>query len=99
MGTDGLAVAEYARPGARYDVETVGIEYGKVIDEIIGASTLLNLGAVEEVFVSTPGTGLFLKILTPDYYLAFVVDSVTVLGRARYMMRRAAADAKKELLA
>jgi len=98
MGTDGLAVAEYEARGARYDIETVGIEYGKVIDEIKNASNLLALGSVEEVYISTQGTGLYLRILTPEYYLAFVVDSGVSPAKAKYRMRRAATRVRRELL-
>lgn len=99
MGTDGLAVRQYAREGARYDVETVGIEYGRVMDEISHASALLDLGTVEEVTVLARGANLMLRMLTPDYYLAFVMDGPANVAKARYLLKRASARARKELLA
>lgn len=99
MGTDGIAVRQYTREGGRYDIETIGIEYGKVIEEIKHASTLLNLGTVEEITVNTQGTNLLLRMLTPEYYIAFVVDGPSGLGKGRYKLRKAASEARKELLA
>lgn len=99
MGADGLAIGQFTLGGARYDVETVGIEYGKVLEEIKHASTLLNLGEVKEVIVSTPEANLILKMLTPEYYMAFLVDGKANVGKARYLLRKAADKARKELLA
>lgn len=96
MGTDGLPVQQYA--GAEYDIETVGIEYGKVVDEIKTVSTLLNLGTLEEVTVATVGNVILIKMVTPEYYIAYVVSQGANTGRARYLLRKAAAKAKKELL-
>lgn len=96
MGMDGISVQQYA--GAReYDVETVGVEYGKVIDEIKNASALLNLGEVEEVMVATAGKDVLLRMLTPEYYIAFVISHEANAGKARYLLRKAAVRARKEL--
>lgn len=96
MGMDGISVQQYT--GAReYDVETVGVEYGKVIDEIKNASALLNLGEVEEVMVATAGKDVLLRMLTPEYYIAFVISHEANAGKARYLLRKAAVRARKEL--
>lgn len=96
MGMDGLAVQQYISVG-EYDVETVGVEYGKVIDEIKSASTLLNLGEIEEIMVTTKGKDVLLRMLAPEYYIAFVVNHDANLGKARYLLRRASIKARKEL--
>jgi predicted regulator of Ras-like GTPase activity (Roadblock/LC7/MglB family) len=96
MGMDGIAVQQYISAG-EYDVETVGVEYGKVIDEIKSASTLLNLGEIEEIMVTTKGKDVLLRMLTPEYYIAFVVSHEANLGHARYLLRRASVKARKEL--
>ena len=96
MGMDGLAVQQYISAG-EYDVETVGVEYGKVIDEIKNASTLLNLGEIEEIMVTTKGKDVLLRMLAPEYYIAFVVNHEANLGKARYFLRKAAVKARKEL--
>ncbi len=96
MGMDGLSVQQYISAG-EYDVETVGVEYGKVIDEIKNAATLLNLGEVEEIMVSTRGKDVLVRMLTPEYYIAFVVNHGANVGKARYLLRKAGAKTRKEL--
>lgn len=98
MGVDGLAVAKYVNSGAEYDVETVGIEYGKVLDEIKNASSILSLGDVEEVVVAMLGTDVILRIINEEYFIAFAVAGGANVGKARYLLRKAAYQAKKELL-
>ncbi|HBG45449.1 MAG TPA: GTPase [Deltaproteobacteria bacterium] len=96
MGMDGISVDQYIKSGG-YDVETVGVEYGKVIDEIKKASALLDLGAVEEVMVATASSDLVLRMATQDYYIAFVLVHDSNIGKARYLLRRAAEAASVEL--
>lgn len=98
MGMDGLPIQLYAG-AAGYDIETLAVEYGKVIDEIKNASTLLNLGTVEEVTVATGGTDVLLRMVTPEYYIAFIIGHGTNAGKAKYLLRRAAVRAAKELSA
>ncbi len=97
MGMDGIAVEQYIKAGG-CDVETVGVEYGKVIEEIKNASTLLNLGTVEEVMVATAASDLLLRMSTPEYYIAFVLGHNSNIGKARYLARKAAEAAAAELL-
>lgn len=97
MGMDGIAVEQYIKAGG-CDVETVGVEYGKVIEEIKNASTLLNLGTVQEVMVATASSDLLLRMSTPEYYIAFVLGHNSNIGKARYLARRAAEKAAADLL-
>lgn len=97
MGMDGLSIQEY-RPG-ECDIEAIAIEYGKVIEEIKNASTILNLGNVEEVVIETAGVDVLLRIVTPEYYIAFAVNKKANMGKSRYLLRKAALRAGKELSA
>lgn len=99
MGVDGLAIEKYVNTGMQYDVETVGIEYGKVLDEIKNASALLSLGSVEEVLVNTMGTDIIIRIVNPEYFIAFAVGPGGNVGKARFLLRKAVHRARKELLA
>lgn len=97
MGMDGIAVEQYIKAEG-CDVETVGVEYGKVIEEIKNASSLLNLGTVEEVMVATASSDLLLRMSTPEYYIAFVLSHNSNIGKARYLARKAAERTAGELL-
>lgn len=95
MGMDGLTIEQYRRND--YDIETVGVEYGKVIEEIKHASGVLNLGALEEVCVSTDDMTLVLRMVTQGYYIALVLSAGANTGKARFMLKSAAVKAEKEL--
>ena len=95
MGMDGLTIQQYCL--SDYDVETVGVEYGKVIEEIKHASGVLNLGTVEEVCVATDEMTLVLKMVTQGYYIALVLSSGANTGKARFLLKGAALKAEKEL--
>lgn len=97
MGMDGLSVEQYAASHPGYDVDAVAVEYGKVMYEIKKASALLNLGTVEEVFVSTAGKDVLLRAVSDEYYIAFVLDGNANVGKARYLLRKAASKAVKEI--
>lgn len=96
MGMDGLSVEQYIAVSG-YDVETVGVEYGKVVEEIKNAANLLNLGTVEEVMVATTGKDVLLRMASPEYYIAFVLGDGANIGKARYLLRKAARMAGKEI--
>lgn len=95
MGMDGLTIEQYT-PGG-YDVETVGVEYGKVVDEIKHAAGVLDLGMVEEVCVTADETCIILRMVTQGYYIALVLSSSANTGRARFLLKSAALKAEKEL--
>lgn len=97
MGADGLSVQHYPVEGSLCDMESVGVEYGVAIDEIKKASRLLDLGELEEVVVSTSGTGVILRMITHEYYIAMAVGRGANIGKARYLLRKAAVRAREEL--
>lgn len=98
MGMDGLPVQQHiAKSG--YDIETVGVEYGKVVDEIRNATTILNLGTLEDVFIRTAGSDVIIKMVSPEYYIAFVIRHGANMGKAGFLAERAVVKAKEELAA
>lgn len=103
MGIDGLPIEKYTS-GEKFgrsivdcDIETVGIEYGKVIEEIKNASGILGFGGVDEITVATAGNCLLVRMITPQYFIAFALTQGANLGKARYLMKKAAVEAKEEL--
>lgn len=96
MGTDGLSVQKYSRRDG-VDVEAVGVEYGKVVEEARHASELLEMGELEEITITTAEGFVLLRMASPEYYIAFVTDKDANLGKARYLLKRASVKAEKEL--
>lgn len=99
MCTDGLHLEKYQQGDAGMDVDVLGIEYSKVIDEIKTAASVLRLGSLEEIVVTTAGAEVLLRLVTPDYYMVFVMNSNENVSKARYLLGRAALKVKAELQA
>lgn len=97
MGIDGIPVDQYVRTGAGCDIEAVGIEYGKVIEEVRKASYLLSLGDVREINIDSASAAVVIRLVTPEYYLALVMESGANAGKARYLLRRASLKTAEEL--
>jgi len=103
MGPDGLAVEKYLGGGGGvggggYDIEAAGVEYGKVVEEALKAAKVLNLGVLEEITVGAGDSTVILRMAAPQYgyYIAFAMKAGSNVGRARYLLRRAALKARKE---
>ncbi|MBE9529280.1 MAG: hypothetical protein IME99_08590 [Proteobacteria bacterium] len=97
MGTDGLAVQSYPTENYPCDIESIGVECGGAVEELKKASEALKLGSVEEVVVATSTSSLVLRLVVPEYYIAFVIDPGAGAGQARYRARIAARKVKSEL--
>lgn len=95
IGMDGIPIEKYSNEN--FDIETLGIEYGKVVEEIRNASEILSLGEVEEISVNTAGKDVLIKMTSGDYYIAFVIGGSANAGKARFRLRKAAIKAGKEL--
>ena len=97
MGIDGLSVQHYPVEGAPVDIESIGVEYGGALEEIKKASKVLSLGELEEIVVATRGADVILRMVSPEYYIVLRVPRASNVGKARYLAKRAAARAGKEL--
>lgn len=99
MGMDGLAVQQYKREAMDCDIDAIGVEYGHLVAEIKKAEGILSLGDAEEVFVKGAQSGVLLRIVSDEYYIAFLLGASANLGRARYMIKKASRRAENELKA
>ncbi len=96
MGKDGIAVQSYVRISDSYDIETVGIEYVKIVDEIRRVSNMLHLGEVEEISIKANDTAVLFRIINAEYFAAIVLELKGNIGKAKYMLRRAVNLLRKE---
>jgi predicted regulator of Ras-like GTPase activity (Roadblock/LC7/MglB family) len=98
MSVDGVAVQNYSRANAGCDIETLGIEYGSVLAEIKKAAEILKLGSLEEVSITLETLKVVMRIITPEYFIAFAVSKGANIGKARHLLRKASRNAEKEIL-
>ena len=97
MAMDGIPLQNYIKEGENCDLETIGVEYGNIVSEIKKASEVLNLGDVEEVFITSNGMKVILRIATPEYFVALVLGPYGNSGKGRYLIKKAAGYTASEL--
>jgi predicted regulator of Ras-like GTPase activity (Roadblock/LC7/MglB family) len=73
------------------------MEFSFILSQARKASEILKLGGVEEFAVRAESLVLVIRMLSPDYFLAVVLDSSGNLGKARYLMRLAQPRLSAEL--
>ncbi len=97
MGVDGITVQDYIKEGVSCDIEALGVEYGKTMSDLARLSSSMNLGDVQEVIVTMGTNKILLRAATKQYFVAFLVSAEEVIGKARFLLRRAARDSSVEL--
>lgn len=97
MGFDGIPVDLYSGE-TELDIETVGMEFSVLLNEVRKAAELLDAGAAEEVTVCTEQLSTVLRVINDEYFVAMAVDRSGNLGKARYMLRLLAPEMRRELV-
>ncbi|MBI3398048.1 MAG: hypothetical protein HY026_02270 [Deltaproteobacteria bacterium] len=96
MAKDGIAIQNYIKGSAAYDMDALGVEYARILSEAKNASSMLALGNVEEMSVSAEGSMIVMRLINQDYFMAIVLGPGENLGKARYLLKRAVASVRKE---
>jgi predicted regulator of Ras-like GTPase activity (Roadblock/LC7/MglB family) len=97
MGFDGIAVDTYTAPGGAADVSTIGMEFSFVLTQVRKAAESLELGMLEECAIRAEQLTIVTRVLTSEYFLAVCLGPEGNYGKARYLMRVAAAKLQAEL--
>ena len=97
MDSEGIAVDSYARDGAPFDINTVGIEFGVVLSSIKRAAESLDAGKAHEVAIGTDKMITLIRTLGDGYFLAVAIRPDGNFGKGRYMMRTVAPRLLAEL--
>lgn len=97
MDSEGIAVESYAREGAQFDITTIGIEFGVVLGSIKRAAESLEAGKANEVSIGTEKLVTLIRTLGDSYFLAMALQPDGNMGKARFLMRSAAARLIAEL--
>jgi predicted regulator of Ras-like GTPase activity (Roadblock/LC7/MglB family) len=97
MDSEGIAVESYAREGAQFDITTIGIEFGVVLGSIKRAAESLEAGKANEVAIGTDKLVTLIRTLGDSYFLAMALRPDGNMGKARFLMRSAAARLIAEL--
>jgi predicted regulator of Ras-like GTPase activity (Roadblock/LC7/MglB family) len=97
MDSEGIALDSYARDDAPFDITTVGIEFGVVLESIKRAADSLEAGKPREVSIATEKMIALMRPLGDLYFLALAILPDGNLGKGRFLMRVAASALLAEL--
>jgi predicted regulator of Ras-like GTPase activity (Roadblock/LC7/MglB family) len=97
MDSEGIAVESYARDGAPFDINVIGIEFGVVLGSIRRAAESLEAGRASEVAIGTDKLLTLIRTLGESYFLALAMKPDGNVGKGRFLMRTAAPKLMTEL--
>lgn len=87
MGYDCIAIDEIHQGVADFDVQTMAVEYGTVIKEIRRTIEVVGAGSMEEITITTANSRMIIRVLSDEFFAAFVLPKNANLGKARYLLR------------
>ncbi len=99
MGFDGIAVMQYAAPGfeGKIDLESAAMEFSFHFAELRRAASSLEMGTVSDITVRGSEQTLVCRVLSEEYFVAVLMTSPGLLGKGRWLLRRAAPALLEEL--
>jgi predicted regulator of Ras-like GTPase activity (Roadblock/LC7/MglB family) len=97
MDSEGISVDTYAKNDAAFDITTIGVEFGVVIDSIRRAAESLEVGPPREITITTDRMVTVIRTLGEAYFLALALRPEGNLGKGRFLMRTAAPTLLAEL--
>jgi len=96
MGVDGIPVEKLVR-GEFAQLEAIAAEYTTLLRASVSAASDTGLGELTELAVVTDRMVTLLMGITPEYFLFAAFEPEALVGRARFAMRLACFDLKREL--
>ncbi|MDB4976357.1 MAG: hypothetical protein JWN48_4698 [Myxococcaceae bacterium] len=98
MGFDGITVEQYLRTGATLDVETVGMEYSVILQQVAKAAELLDAGKACELSISAERLTTVIRVVNHEYFVAMTLAPHGNTGKGRYLLRTLAPKLLDELI-
>lgn len=101
MGADGIPIEQVAASAADGDagdqVSVLGVEFGRILDEMAKAADAVDGGGVEEVSVRLGRCWVLLRAVDPETTLVVMLSPEGNAGKARFLMRRHLIDLREQL--
>jgi predicted regulator of Ras-like GTPase activity (Roadblock/LC7/MglB family) len=95
MGTDGIPIEKLMiRPDP--NMEAVAAEYTTLLRASVSASADTGLGSLKELAIATERMTTLLVAITPEYFLFASLPPGAIVGRARFALRLAAFELRRE---
>ena len=88
MGFDGIPVAEAKLENASTVFTETAVEYTQLLNEAKKIAQAGTLGAFREMVISTEKFRFLFRVVADGYFLGFLLDETSVLGKGRFVLRR-----------
>lgn len=93
MGSDGIPIEQVeVSPDSGHalndEVGVLGVEFGRILEEMRKASDSVGGGGLEEVSVRLAHFSVLMRMVDEETYLVLVVAPDGNTGKARFLMRR-----------
>ncbi len=97
MGFDGIAIDTFETGTGEVDIPNLLVEYAAAAQQLRRAAAQSPAGSFIEMVVTSQRLQAILRPISEEYFLAVVLTPSALSGKARYLMRIAAAPIAKEL--
>jgi len=97
MGADGLTVEQVVADPSGGDVEAMAMELSVVLREVRKAAQQIEAGAPEELMIRGASLTTLVRVLSDDYFVALALGPTASVGKARFLLRRAAPRLRENL--
>ena len=102
MGADGIPIDQVEASGEvsealSDEVEVLGVEFGRILDELRKASDSVSGGTLEEVSIRLANFWVLMRVVDEETYLVLAVGPDGNAGKARFLMRRQLMALREEL--
>ncbi len=97
MGIDGIAVERLLKKaGQEANLDVAAAEFTSLVRSAQKAGKDTGLGNLRELMISLDGAVVIMRLLGRDYFVVLAITPEGNLGRARYELRKAELQLKKE---
>lgn len=97
MGIDGIAVERLLKEaGQEANLDVAAAEFTSLVRSAQKAGKDTGLGNLRELMISLDGAVVIMRLLGRDYFVVLAISPEGNLGRARFELRKAELQLKKE---
>ena len=100
MGSDGIPIDAYRKRDDPLDLDTVAIEFQRVLEQATKVATALygpGGGELEELVLRTAAHQLLFRQIDDEYFVVIALAPDGMLGKARYLLRSTLHKLRQEL--
>jgi len=102
MGADGIPIERVEASGEVREapsngIDVLGVEFGRILDEMRKASDSVSGGALEEVSIRLANFWVLMRVVDEETYLVLAIEPDGNAGKARFLMRRQLMALRDEL--